>query len=95
MGLSILKIVNSQSGYYITARDFGNLSSNFAEGVNIKLNACYQGNYYLSEYLSGVGVVANITGFTGELIPIGPLSWETVFRDPKKFFRGTWKTLSE
>ncbi len=87
-------VVNSQSGYYITARDFGNLSSNFAEGVNIKLNACYQGNY-LSEYLSGVGVVANITGFTGELIPIGPLSWETVFRDPRKFFRGTWKTLSE
>ena len=87
-------IVNSQSGYYIPARDFGNLSSNFAEGVNITLNACYQGNY-LSEYLSGVDVSANITGFTGELIPIGPLSWETVFRDPRKFFKGTWKTLSE
>lgn len=87
-------IVNSQSAYYITARDFGNLSSNFAEGVNITLNACYQGNY-LSEYLSGVDVPANITGFTGELVPIGPLSWEIVFRDPRKFFKGTWKTLSE
>ena len=87
-------IVNSQSAYYITARDFGKLSSNFAEGVNITLNACYQGNY-LSEYLSGVDVSANITGFTGELVPIGPLSWEIVFRDPRKFFKGTWKTLSE
>ena len=87
-------IVNSQSAYYITARDFGNLSSNFAEGVNITLNACYQGNYW-SEYLSGVDVPANITGFTGELVPIGPLSWEIVFRDPRKFFKGTWKTLSE
>ena len=87
-------IVNSQSAYYITAHDFGNLSSNFAEGVNITLNACYQGNY-LSEYLSGVDVPANITGFTGELVPIGPLSWEIVFRDPRKFFKGTWKTLSE
>lgn len=87
-------IVNSQSAYYITARDFGNLSSNFTEGVNITLNACYQGNY-LSEYLSGVDVPANITGFTGELVPIGPLSWEIVFRDPRKFFKGTWKTLSE
>ena len=87
-------IINSQLGYYITARNFGNLSSNFAEGVNITLNACYQGNY-LSEYLSGIDVSAKITGFTGELIVIGPLSWETVFRDPRKFFKGTWKTLSE
>ena len=88
-------IVNSESGYYIPAESFGGLSSNFADGVNINLNACFQGKY-LSEYMSGMNVHANITGFTGELSPIGPLSWETVMRHPLEWFKGgTWNTLSE
>ena len=88
-------IVNASSGYYITAENFAGLSSNFADGINITLNACYQGNY-LQSYLSGMDIHANITGFTGELSAVGPLSWEIVMRHPTEWFKGgSWKSFSE
>lgn len=70
------------------------VNKSFAEGVDILLNACGQGNF-LSEYLDNIGPTATIHGYTGLLSPIGPLSWETVLAHPSSWFSGEWKTLTE
>lgn len=70
------------------------MNKSFSEGVDIVLNACGQGNY-LSEYLDNIGPTATIHGYTGLLLPIGPLSWENVLAHPHSWFSGEWKTLTE
>ena len=94
LGLANLLLAQT-TGYYIEAKDFWKFSSNFSDNVNITQNACYQGKY-LSDYFSGLKVHANITGFTGALSPMPPLSWEMVMRHPFEWFKdGKWETLSE
>jgi len=84
--LAIL-LINSDDYYGLSPHDFVNISKKFADNVNITLNACGQGNF-LNEYLNKITVPATIEGFTGLLVPIGPLSWETVMRHPQEWFSG-------
>jgi len=66
----------------------------FREGVDIRLNACCQGNY-LQEYLDYIYPVATIHGFRGVVSNVGPISWEFVFENPFNCFTGMLRTLTE
>jgi len=92
-------VINNETGEGISAKDFGITSqgfgeaahASFADNVNIQLNACGQGSY-LSDYLQSFSNGATATGFTGLLVPIGPLSWQTVATHPESWFSGQWVT---